>query len=181
MKITIPVPCTENWDNMLQKEQGKFCLKCSKIVIDFSSQSKEEILQFFQNSKGKICGRFSNNQLEKIITPSIITSYFSKRISKFGFVLLLTFGSSLFYSCSSKNKDVQKIEDKKVQVKNKKMEEVNKPKIENCYLGEASNKDCKIQESKKALKMKDTIKEISIETEKEFPQEKLMGAPIIEY
>ncbi|PWB27767.1 hypothetical protein [Flavobacterium sp. HTF] len=66
-KITIPEPCHENWDKMTPKENGRFCMSCSKTVIDFTAMLPAEIQQFFiQNQNKKICGRFRKSQLETI-------------------------------------------------------------------------------------------------------------------
>lgn len=63
MKITIPKPCYENWNNMTTDEKGKFCSVCSKTVHDFTSFSDEELINTFKRDKD-ICGRFRNNQLD---------------------------------------------------------------------------------------------------------------------
>ncbi|WET50635.1 hypothetical protein PYS58_05760 [Chryseobacterium indologenes] len=63
MKITIPKPCHENWDNMTPDEKGKFCSVCSKTVHDFTGFSDEELINTF-NSDKDICGRFREDQLE---------------------------------------------------------------------------------------------------------------------
>ena len=42
-KLTIPESCTENWDKMTPNENGRFCLSCSKTVVDFTSMLPNEI------------------------------------------------------------------------------------------------------------------------------------------
>ncbi|MBP6732221.1 MAG: hypothetical protein KA149_09190 [Chitinophagales bacterium] len=64
MKISIPKPCNENWNDMTPEQQGAFCKVCSKVVVDFSSMSDEEVLNYFERKKGeKTCGRFRASQL----------------------------------------------------------------------------------------------------------------------
>lgn len=63
MKITIPKPCHESWDNMTAHEKGKFCSVCLKTVHDFTSFSDEELINTFESNKD-ICGRFRNDQLD---------------------------------------------------------------------------------------------------------------------
>jgi len=64
MKISIPQPCHENWNEMLPEEKGRFCLSCQKCVLDFTQLSDEEIITNIPKSNQ--CGRFSNQQLERI-------------------------------------------------------------------------------------------------------------------
>lgn len=63
--ITIPEPCTENWNEMTPIARGKFCAHCQKDVIDFSDKTDSEIAAFVKNNKGNLCGRFVNTQLDK--------------------------------------------------------------------------------------------------------------------
>ncbi len=64
MKISIPKPCHENWNDMTPENQGAFCKACSKIVVDFSNMSDEEVVRYFENKKQeKTCGRFRLSQL----------------------------------------------------------------------------------------------------------------------
>lgn len=82
---------------MLPEEQGRFCLKCTKSVVDFSGKNKDEIKSFFQEATGKVCGRFSSDQLEK---PE--TGFFhlpQKRLGRFAAAIYLVFGALLFSSC----------------------------------------------------------------------------------
>lgn len=63
-KISIPKPCHENWNAMLPEEQGRFCLSCSKTVIDFSGWEPEAILDYLHNRKEeRVCGRFNLEQV----------------------------------------------------------------------------------------------------------------------
>lgn len=53
MKISIPKPCNENWNEMSPEQQGAFCKVCSKVVVDFSNMSDEEVLNYFAKKKKK--------------------------------------------------------------------------------------------------------------------------------
>jgi hypothetical protein len=67
-KISIPKPCFEGWDNMTPNEQGRFCTNCAKTVVDFSVMNDEAVQQYFiSNYEQKICGRFKNIQLQRIV------------------------------------------------------------------------------------------------------------------
>jgi hypothetical protein len=63
MKIHIPKPCHENWNEMTETEQGKFCEVCSKTVTDFSNSTEMEI-ELAMKTDSKLCGKFRNNQLQ---------------------------------------------------------------------------------------------------------------------
>ncbi|REG99720.1 carboxypeptidase-like regulatory domain-containing protein [Flavobacterium aquicola] len=67
IKISIPKPCHENWLEMSVTEKGRFCANCQKDVIDFTSCSDKEILKYY-NQNSKICGRFNNNQVNRLIS-----------------------------------------------------------------------------------------------------------------
>ncbi len=67
-KISIPKPCTENWDRMTQTDKGKHCASCNKVVIDFSKMKDQEIIDVMLKHHGKkVCGNFFNTQIEKPI------------------------------------------------------------------------------------------------------------------
>ena len=48
-------------------EQGKYCSVCSKNLIDFTSLSDSAIIGLIEKSNGKVCGRFNEKQLNRII------------------------------------------------------------------------------------------------------------------
>lgn len=111
-KITIPEPCHENWDEMTPKDNGRFCMSCSKTVVDFSSMLPEEIQHFFiQNKNDKICGRFRKSQLGTITIqiPSKVLYTQSNYYKMFLLALFIAMGTTLF-SCQNKDGKKQKIE-----------------------------------------------------------------------
>jgi hypothetical protein len=68
IQISIPKPCHEDWDKMTRVEKGKFCSSCQKHVTDFSRMTDRELAQFFKKpSREAICGRFTEEQLERDI------------------------------------------------------------------------------------------------------------------
>lgn len=66
LTLHIPTPCTQNWYSFPQNATGGFCSQCSKTVIDFTQLSDKELYQALQNA-GKICGRFTQSQLNRDI------------------------------------------------------------------------------------------------------------------
>lgn len=52
---------------MQPHDRGKFCMQCSKEVIDFTKLDKTEIIKVIEQSKGSICGRMSVSQLDRPI------------------------------------------------------------------------------------------------------------------
>ncbi len=67
IEIHIPNPCKRDWDKMTPEGKGRHCSQCSKTIIDVTNYSDKELLAFFEKAKGKICGRFSETQLNRII------------------------------------------------------------------------------------------------------------------
>ena len=106
-KITIPKPCHEDWNAMTPEESGRFCSVCTKGVVDFTNKTSDEIQQYFIENQGqKICGRFKNEQINKVSIP-IPKSVFEKQLSfhkAFLLILFIVMGSTLF-SCKNHNND----------------------------------------------------------------------------
>ena len=69
LQISIPEPCHENWQVMTPTEQGRFCNACAKEVIDFSSMTDIQVLNYFTNlTHEKVCGRALPEQLDRAIS-----------------------------------------------------------------------------------------------------------------
>lgn len=71
LNISIPSPCQEDWNNMTQEENGRFCKACSNTVYDFSKMTDKELITFFKNYPVFACGRFREGQLNRdIVLPA---------------------------------------------------------------------------------------------------------------
>ena len=110
MKISIPKSCHEDWNKMTPNEQGSFCGKCCKTVVDFTNKSADQIKNILLEQSGKkVCGRFMTDQLDEP-APSIhlnIPLYLLPRnISfsrSFGIALFIAFGTTLFSCTTTEN------------------------------------------------------------------------------
>ncbi len=72
IQLSIPEPCHESWQLMSPTEQGRFCNSCAKEVIDFSTMTDVEVLNYFSSLKSeKICGRVLPIQLDNPISRPI--------------------------------------------------------------------------------------------------------------
>lgn len=63
--ISISKPCNQSWSEMKPTEHGKFCDMCKHEVIDFTKMTDDEILRHLSKKRGRICGRLSDNQLNR--------------------------------------------------------------------------------------------------------------------
>ena len=68
-KFKIHNPCSENWGEMIDIPEGKFCNVCSKKVWDFTDKSSEEIEKILLENP-KLCGRIYKSKLN--IASSIL-------------------------------------------------------------------------------------------------------------
>jgi hypothetical protein len=95
LQLVIPEPCHEDWEKMTPNEQGKFCNSCAKSVIDFSTMTDTQLINYFQQLKEEhICGNFSPDQIERTIVSQPLSR---KKIFNYwqyllAFFLMLTKG-----------------------------------------------------------------------------------------
>jgi hypothetical protein len=101
LMLSIPNPCSENWNNMTPQEKGRFCDTCQKCVVDFTAMTDAVVLDYFNKNNGKICGRFDKRQLDRVLI--INDKRFQKRFNIAASLLLL---SSLGFANSVKNEAV---------------------------------------------------------------------------
>lgn len=105
MKLTIPAPCHENWDTMTPDEKGRFCSVCSKTVRDFTTSTDEEIINQVKSEAG-ICGRFTEGQLGRDLSFSVISTFTFGLLALSGVVFTVN-GQQM------KDEEVKKIDFKK--------------------------------------------------------------------
>jgi hypothetical protein len=101
-KISIPEPCTEDWNKMTPNAKGRFCSNCSKTVVDFTVMSPIEIQKYFQENSN-ICGRIKKSQLNSITIqiPSSVLKSQTDINNMFLLALFVVMGTTIF-SCSDK-------------------------------------------------------------------------------
>lgn len=88
-RITIPEPCHEDWDKMTPTEKGRFCAACKRNLVDFTTYSTQDLFREISASNGNVCGRFRNDQLNKLIyaepykKPGFISYAFASALAFF--------------------------------------------------------------------------------------------------
>jgi hypothetical protein len=70
LSLSIPKPCSENWQNFTSTANGGFCSSCNKVVVDFTTMSDEAVIDFFSKTQGHTCGRFRPGQLTTYTSTS---------------------------------------------------------------------------------------------------------------
>jgi len=64
IKITVPNPCHESWNDMTPEGPGRFCDSCRHTVIDFTRMSDTEVANTLKKHKTG-CGWFLETQLDR--------------------------------------------------------------------------------------------------------------------
>jgi hypothetical protein len=86
MEIHIPKPCSEKLENMLVCQEGYFCNRCAKKVIDFTRKTDTEIQTYMEEAESPICGIFLKTQLNRPLKTSwqekTLEKYFTVRLQK---------------------------------------------------------------------------------------------------
>ncbi|MBL0739856.1 carboxypeptidase-like regulatory domain-containing protein [Chryseolinea lacunae] len=62
--LSIPAPCSEQWDSFTPAANGGFCSVCSKVVVDFTKAGDAEVAAFFSSKPEHACGRFRTDQMK---------------------------------------------------------------------------------------------------------------------
>jgi hypothetical protein len=67
IRITVSEPCAQQWQDLTPQEGGRFCGSCQKLVVDFTRMSDQELLRYFKDHSGKVCGSFTGLQTDRDI------------------------------------------------------------------------------------------------------------------
>ena len=87
--ITVKEPCSEKFENFSATPNGGFCGSCQIEVLDFTKMTNDELIEYFNNTKGKTCGRFKKSQLGNYtINQPMTTTFISNGIAAMSFSLL---------------------------------------------------------------------------------------------
>lgn len=89
--LSIPKPCSENWNSFTPTLTGGFCGSCNKNVIDFTKATDDEIVAFISRKPENGCGRFRTDQLKiyELVSPDKIRPGFT--LLRAGVLSLLLF------------------------------------------------------------------------------------------
>lgn len=104
LSINVPAPCNQNWDAMKQSGNGRHCSNCNKVVVDFSHLSDSELFSYFSRNQTIPCGRFHNEQINKIILPPANPKTRWSRYYKVAATLLAFIGMKI--SATAANKQI---------------------------------------------------------------------------
>lgn len=65
-RVNIGFSCSKKYESMAPQQGGSFCGNCEKVVLDFSNLTNQEIVEYFEVSSSKTCGRFHGRQLDEL-------------------------------------------------------------------------------------------------------------------
>src|ERR1700722_2778813 len=92
--ITIPKPCHESWQNMNATDCGAFCQSCQKEVIDFSTMTDREVIEYLSKHNTG-CGRFRKDQLDVGLSiPKVYNGIFKWKALLLGILPVIGFTSA---------------------------------------------------------------------------------------
>ena len=74
IQYSIAEPCHEKWGAMTPLDQGRFCDSCAKAVVDFTTMTDRQVIQFMSSTTESVCGRMSSHQLNRPFTQLQITN-----------------------------------------------------------------------------------------------------------
>jgi hypothetical protein len=92
MKLTIPTPCSENWDAITPTACGRFCTVCQKEVIDVTQMEETAILQKYEQNGGELCIRARAEQISPVVR---VRSFPMQRLAVFALAVWLVFAGGL--------------------------------------------------------------------------------------
>jgi hypothetical protein len=71
VSLSVPKPCAESWSSFTSTDSGAFCASCSKVVVDFTQMSENEVIDFTGQKTNTVCGRFRTTQLKTYSVPDL--------------------------------------------------------------------------------------------------------------
>jgi hypothetical protein len=112
LSLSIPRPCSEKWENFTPSAGGGFCSSCSKVVVDFTNMSDDEIIDFFGKKPAHACGRFRTGQLKAYSAHAPLKVNPGLTLLKAGFLSMLFIMSGKQASAQDTPKPKKEVVDK---------------------------------------------------------------------
>lgn len=66
--LTIPSPCTEDWNSMTGNEQVRFCKHCNLNVQNLSQMTRSQAQRLIDRSNGRLCVRYHHDTTGQPLT-----------------------------------------------------------------------------------------------------------------
>lgn len=105
--LKVENPCTEQWNSMNVSENGRYCMACEKVVIDMTTWSDQQFIDFFNRNTGAVCGRVKRHKTNQWIqgyTPPVkSTRYKYKKLLAFLISCFSLSMNSLAFGTNKKN------------------------------------------------------------------------------
>ncbi|TCD10512.1 hypothetical protein EZ449_09195 [Pedobacter frigidisoli] len=76
------------WATRSKTENGKFCTQCATNVVDFAKLTDAEVIQFIENNQGRICGKLTAPQMNRLMAVQQQNSSFQFNKILAGLLLL---------------------------------------------------------------------------------------------
>jgi len=71
LQLVLTNPCTQQWSDIERADGNHHCNHCEKNIVDLTTKSDKELIQFFKNKSNNICGRLLDSQLNReLVLPS---------------------------------------------------------------------------------------------------------------
>ncbi len=86
-RLTVPSTCLQSWQAMTPDQQGRFCTRCQKTVVDFTAMTDTGVLAHLQQTDEPGCGRFRPDQLNRTMVEPL-----NRRVSRWQWASLLLAG-----------------------------------------------------------------------------------------
>ena len=83
-RITIPAPCTADWESMVGNDQVRFCEHCNLHVTDLSTMTRQAATELVARSQGRLCVRFIQRPDGGVLTKQVPEKLhrISRRVSR---------------------------------------------------------------------------------------------------
>ena len=105
-KIEIINQCNQDWNQMKDFNQNKFCDKCEKEVVDFTDLTRQQIIKRINSPKG-VCAKIKKSQLDLSSKKISKNNYFNKAAFFIGLGTLIGFNEPVLANKSEHKTEIR--------------------------------------------------------------------------